>query len=83
MDNSRPIRRPDNLACKTLIGLVLVVFLLTAGIALAASYRGNSNSKIFHHFGCRHYNCKACTVELKSPKEAADKGFRPCKVCKP
>ena len=83
MENNPSTVRPANPAFKILIGLVLVVFLMTAGMALAASYRGNSNSKVFHHSGCRHYNCKACTVELKSPKEAADKGFRPCKVCKP
>lgn len=65
-----------------LIGTVILTIFF-AGTLIAGSYRGNSESKIFHISGCRHYNCEACTVTLQSREEAIDKGFRPCKVCKP
>lgn len=40
-------------------------------------YHGNSSSKVYHAPGCQHYNCKNCTVALKSKEEAAQRGFRP------
>ncbi len=47
------------------------------------SYSGNVNSKIFHHSGCRHFNCKACTAKFSSRDAAIRAGYRPCKVCNP
>jgi endonuclease YncB( thermonuclease family) len=40
-------------------------------------YHGNASSKVYHGPGCQHYNCKNCTVTLKSKEEAAQRGFRP------
>lgn len=60
--------------------------LLTApctGIALAeAEYHGNPTTKIYHNSGCKHYNCKKCTVVFKSAKAAQKAGYRPCGICK-
>lgn len=66
-----------------LAGVLLIVGLATAGALLAGSYRGNSQSRVFHASDCRHYNCKACTVEFESRDAALGKGFRPCQICKP
>jgi len=46
-------------------------------------YHGNKKSHVFHRPGCRHYNCKNCTVVFKSRKEAISAGYRPCGMCKP
>ncbi|TDT82710.1 Ada metal-binding domain-containing protein [Pseudodesulfovibrio indicus] len=48
-----------------------------------AEYHGNRNSHIFHQAGCRHYNCKNCTVVFATRQAALKAGFRPCKICKP
>lgn len=64
-----------------LIGLAAAVLL--AGPLSAGVYRGNHDSLIFHDASCRHYHCKACTVEFKSRDEALARGYRPCRVCKP
>ena len=63
--------------------LVMLVAGLLASPLAAAVYHGNQESKIFHSPDCRHYSCKACTVKLSSRDEALNRGFRPCKVCKP
>ncbi len=49
----------------------------------AATYHGNTKSKIFHSSGCRYYNCKACTAVFRSRQAAIDAGYRPCKKCRP
>lgn len=46
-------------------------------------YRGNIRSMTFHSPGCRYYDCRACTVILKSRDEAINLGYQPCKLCKP
>jgi len=52
-------------------------------VADSSIYHGNSKSYKFHRSSCKHYNCKNCTVILKSKKEALAKGFSPCGICKP
>jgi micrococcal nuclease len=55
-----------------------------ADIASGATvYHGNVKSKVFHHPGCRHFNCKNCTRVFKSREEAIAAGYRPCGGCKP
>ncbi len=52
-------------------------------VSRTGSYRGNTNSKIFHRSGCRYFNCAACTAVFSSRDAAIRAGYRPCKVCKP
>lgn len=60
---------------------------LTHNVNLLANtdmiYHGNHKSMIFHRPGCRYYNCKKCTVEFSSRKDAINAGYKPCKICKP
>lgn len=51
--------------------------------AASSTYRGNTESKIFHNSGCRYYSCKACTRVFDSRQAAIDAGYRPCKTCNP
>ena len=46
-------------------------------------YHGNTSSKVFHHSGCQHFNCKNCTMQFKTREEAIQAGYRPCGRCKP
>lgn len=59
----------------------ILVALATA--AFAATYRGNTQSRVFHQSTCRYYTCKNCTVEFSSSAEAIERGYRPCGVCRP
>ncbi len=61
----------------------LLVLTLLAGVALAVTYHGNVQSKIFHAPGCRYYSCSACVAVFPSREKALAAGFRPCKVCRP
>lgn len=65
--------------------VVAIVLTALASVLLAANlpFHGNTSSKVFHAPACQHYDCKNCTVELKSYAEAIDRGFRPCKICRP
>ncbi|WP_319587947.1 thermonuclease family protein [uncultured Desulfobulbus sp.] len=47
----------------------------------SAEYHGNVNSHVFHGPGCVDYNCKNCTVRLKSAQEAINAGYRAHKEC--
>lgn len=54
-----------------------------ADIALAAGeYHGNPTTKVYHNSGCKHYNCKKCTVVFKSAKATQKAGYRHCGICK-
>jgi len=46
-------------------------------------YHGNMKSRVFHHSGCQHYNCKNCIKIFKTRDEALKAGYRPCGRCKP
>lgn len=48
-----------------------------------AEFHGNRKSHVFHRPGCRHYNCKNCTVVFRSREDAIAAGYRPCGMCKP
>lgn len=71
------------------LAVITAVFTLffTLAVAQAAQqglgnrYVGNAESGIYHNSGCKYFTCKKCTVKLASPKEAAAKGFKACKVC--
>lgn len=62
-----------------------VVAFLCAVLAVAAgeTYRGNTQTRVFHQSSCRHYTCKNCTATFASPADAVDHGYRPCGVCRP
>lgn len=62
---------------------LFVTLLASAITGVAAEYRGNRESRVFHQSSCRYFSCKNCTVVLASPEEAANRGFRPCGVCRP
>ncbi len=56
----------------------------TAAVAVAGSsvvYHGNKRSYVFHGPSCRDYNCKNCTVRLKSVQEAVGAGYRAHREC--
>ena len=44
-------------------------------------YHGNTQSQVFHHAGCKHYNCKHCTAVFKTKDAAVQAGYRPCGMC--
>jgi endonuclease YncB( thermonuclease family) len=46
-------------------------------------YHGNSKSHVFHRPGCRHYNCKNCTVVFQGRDAAIKAKYRACGMCKP
>lgn len=52
-------------------------------VGLVTDYRANAASKVFHRFGCRHYECKGCTVHFSNREEAIQKGYKPCGMCNP
>ena len=63
---------------------VLVLLLLVPALALLAeTYRGNTQSRVFHQSSCRYYTCKNCTATFASAAEARKHGYRPCGVCEP
>lgn len=41
----------------------------------------NHKSKVCHQPGCRHYNCKNCTIRFKTGKEAQAQGYRLSSRC--
>jgi len=47
------------------------------------TYKGNSNSKVFHHPRCRYYDCKNCIATFASKDDAVRAGYRSCKMCSP
>lgn len=46
-------------------------------------YHGNIKSYKFHRPGCRHYDCKNCTMVFESREAAIKAGYIPCKLCNP
>jgi len=65
----------------------LAIIALLALTAIAAekndSYRGNTNSKVFHQSSCRYFSSKNCTAVFSTRDSAISAGYRPCKVCTP
>ena len=49
--------------------------------SVAAAYRGNRNSRVFHAPGCRDYQCPKCTIALDTIDLARAQGFRPHGAC--
>lgn len=64
--------------------ILLLLTLLAAHPAMPArrdELHGNASSRIYHNSGCRHYDCKRCTVRFASAEEAIRAGYRACRVC--
>jgi micrococcal nuclease len=51
--------------------------------SIANEFHGNLQSRVFHSFTCKYFNCKNCSVTFDSATAAIKQGFRPCKLCKP
>lgn len=69
---------------KSVQRVVFLALLLVGAVAsAAATYRGNTQSHVFHQSSCRYYACKNCTAIFNSPSEAVERGYRPCGVCHP
>jgi hypothetical protein len=72
---------------RTLILIILLVVFLIVCLSMAADYKyvGSSISNKYHYPTCEWAQKinPANLVKFKSAKEALDKGFVPCKVCKP
>ena len=66
--------------------LSIVMLLLVGSTVLAASYKGNLNSGIFHYYSCKWAQkiYPNNVVHLSSRNEAIEVyHMRPCKVCRP
>lgn len=47
----------------------------------SGTYHGNTNSHVFHGYGCKNYNCKNCTVEFNSVSDAVAAGYHAHNEC--
>jgi flagellar basal body-associated protein FliL len=72
---------------KSLLAIFLVVAFMAVAVALALDYKyvGSKNSNIYHYPTCRAAKRikPENLVTFTSAKDAQEKGYRPCKVCKP
>ena len=72
---------------KSLLAIFLLVGFLVTAMALALDYKyvGSKNSNIYHYPTCRAAQKikPENLVTFNSAKEAQEKGYRPCKVCRP
>lgn len=68
---------------RNLRAVFLLVWVVATLPVVAAEYRGNRESHVFHEASCRYFNCKNCMVRFSSVEEAIERGFRPCGVCRP
>jgi len=55
--------------------------LLNAPAPATGPFHGNRESKVLHAPGCRHYNCKNCTVPFATVAQAQAAGFRVHEQC--
>ena len=44
-------------------------------------FHGNTSSHVFHKPGCKHFNCRNCTMKFKSKNDDVSAGYRPCGMC--
>lgn len=51
--------------------------------ATSGILHGNVKSKVFHQSDCKYYDCKNCTAEFSSRKDALQNGYKSCGLCKP
>jgi len=67
------------------ICLALLILLLAATAALSGEFWGSIKSDVYHYPDCRYAKKIDPRYLLKfaSPEQARDKGYRPCKVCRP
>ena len=68
-----------------LMSLLLLLGVMASSVALGSDYIGNSNSGKFHYASCRWVQkmSEHHKVHFESRNEAIDRGYVPCKVCKP
>lgn len=50
-------------------------------VAVAATFHGNVESRVYHWPTCRNYTCRNCTRVFQSEAEAKAAGFRPAGDC--
>ena len=70
---------------RRLIGFILVLVFAFAIAAFAAEFVGSAKSNKYHYPSCvwaKKISPKNL-VQFSSAKDAQQKGYRPCKVCKP
>jgi eukaryotic-like serine/threonine-protein kinase len=55
------------------------------GAVIRGPLVGNLNTKTYHTTNCRHTKTvpEVNRVDFQNPREARDRGYRPCKTCKP
>jgi len=63
--------------------IIALLALTTTAAEISDSYRGNTNSKVFHQSSCRYFSSKNCTAVFSTRDSAISAGYRPCKVCAP
>lgn len=72
---------------KKILSIISAIIIFTSAIQIvfAATYVGNSNSRVFHYNNCTSaIKMKTANkVILNSREEAIRNGYRPCKKCKP
>jgi len=72
---------------KSLLAIILVIAVVATSVALALDYKyvGSKNSNIYHYPTCRAAQKikPENLITFNSVKDAQEKGYRPCKVCKP
>lgn len=42
---------------------------------------GNHRSHVYHHRGCKHFDCRHCTVGFQAPDQAHAAGYHPHRAC--
>ena len=70
---------------RRLVGIILVLVFAFAVAAFAAEFVGSAKSNIYHNPSCvwAQKISPKNLVQFSSAKDAQQKGYRPCKVCKP
>lgn len=74
--------RPNSRSGRAVLLLCSLFLMLSASWA-GSTFRGNTKSRVFHSAFCQHYNCKNCTAEFATAREATAAGYRPCSICNP
>jgi hypothetical protein len=67
------------------LGTVICLLAVTIALAAEGKYLGSSQSNVYHYPSCGYVKRikPENLIHFQSVKEAQEKGYRPCKVCKP
>ncbi len=72
---------------RSFLAIVLIIAFLITSVAFALDYKyvGSKNSNVYHYPTCKSAQKikPENLVTFNSAKDAQEKGYRPCKVCKP